>query len=52
MTLSFRKTETKNLNSDPRILIFLVLGTISLLHISYLNIRSNHEIGTVSRGLS
>ena len=26
---SFRKIETKNLNSDPRILIFLVLGTTS-----------------------
>ena len=27
--LSFRKIETKNLNSDPRILIFFVLGTTS-----------------------
>ena len=27
ISLSFRKIETKNLNSDPPILIFLVLGT-------------------------
>ena len=27
---SFRKIETKNLNSDPRILILLILGTTSL----------------------
>ena len=29
ISLSFQKIETKNLNSDPRILIFLVLGTTS-----------------------
>ena len=29
ISLSFRKVETKNLNSDPRILIFLVLGSTS-----------------------
>ena len=29
ISLSFRKIETKNLNSDPHILIFLVLGTTS-----------------------
>ena len=27
ISLSFRKIETKNLNSDPHILIFLALGT-------------------------
>ena len=30
LSLSFRKIETKNLNSDPRILILLGLGTTSL----------------------
>ena len=29
ISLSFWKIETKNLNSDPRILIFLVVGTTS-----------------------
>ena len=42
--LSFRKIETRNLNSDPPILIFLVLGTKHQLHISNLNIRSDHDI--------
>ena len=47
-SLSFRKIETKNLNSDPHILILVVLGITSLLHISYLNIRSDHEIEAVT----
>ena len=40
---SFRKVETKNLNSDPRILIFLVLENWEShhqLYIGYLNIRN------------
>ena len=44
ISLSFGEIETKNLNSDPRILIFLALGTNHQLHISYLNIRSDHDI--------
>ena len=52
ISLSFRKIETKNLNSDPRILIFLVLGTNHQLHISYLNIRSDHDIEAATRGYS
>ena len=47
---SFRKIETKDLNSDPRILIFLVLGTNHQLHISYLNIRSDHDTEVTIRG--
>ena len=43
ISLSFRKIETKNLNSDPHILIFLVLGTNHKLHNSYLNIRSDYD---------
>ena len=43
ISLSFRKIETKNLNSDSRILIFLLLGTNYQLQISYLNIRSDHD---------
>ena len=50
----FRKIETKNLNSDPGILIFLVLGTtlplVSQLRTGYLNIRSGHEIEAAIRG--
>ena len=49
---SFRKIETKDLNSDPRILIFLVLGTNHQLHISYLNIRSDHDIEAATHGYS
>ena len=52
ITLSFRKIETKNLNLDPRILIFLVLGTMSPAAHSYLNIRSDNEIEAATRGLS
>ena len=40
---SFRKFETKNLNSDPRILISLYWKLYHQLHIGYLNIRSDHE---------
>ena len=47
----FRKIKTKNLNSDVRILIFLVLG-VPALHIGYLNIRSCHEIEAAICGLS
>ena len=52
ISLSFQKIETKNLNSDPRISIFLVLGTNQQLHISYLNIRSDHDIEAAIRGYS
>ena len=44
--------ETKNINSDPRILIFLVVGTNDQLHISYLNIRSDHDAEAATRGYS
>ena len=43
ISLTFRKIETKNLNPDSRILIFLLLGTNYQLQISYLNIRSDHD---------
>ena len=47
---SFWKIETKNLNSDQRILILLILGTKSpAAH--YLNIRCGHEIEAAIRGL-
>ena len=49
ISLSFQKIETKNLNLDPRILVFRALGTT--LHISYLNNRSNNEIEAATRGL-
>ena len=52
ITLSFWKIQTKNLNSDQRILIFLVLGTNQQLHISYLNIRIDHGVETATRGYS
>ena len=52
ISLGFRKIETKNLNSNPRILIFFVLGTNHQLHISYLNIRSYHDIEAAIRGYS
>ena len=42
ISLSFQKIATKNLNSDPCILIFLVLGINHQLHISYLDIRSDY----------
>ena len=42
-SLSFRKIEIKNLNSDPRILISLYWKLYHQLHIGYLNIRSDHE---------
>ena len=51
-SLSFQKIDTKNVNSNPRILIFLVLGTNHQLHISYLNIRSDHDIEAATRGNS
>ena len=50
--LSFPKIETNNLNSNPRILILLVLGTNHQLHISYLNIRSDNDIEAATRGYS
>ena len=50
---SFRKIETKQLNSDPRILIFLVLRTTSpAAYTGYVNIRSSHEMKAAIRGLS
>ena len=50
---SFRKIETKQLNSDPRILIFLVLRTTSpAAYTAYVNIRSSHEMKAAIRGLS
>ena len=52
ISLSFRKIETNNLNSDPRILIFLVLGTDYQLHIIYLNIRSDHDREAATREYS
>ena len=46
----FWKIETKNLNSDPRILILLILGAKSpAAH--YLNIRCSHEIEVAIRVL-
>ena len=53
ISLSFRKIEAKNLNSDARILNFLVLGIHHELHmhISYLNIRGDHETEAATRGL-
>ena len=45
---SFRKIETKNLNSERGVLIFLVLRTtlplVAQLRTGYLNIRSGHEV--------
>ena len=52
ISLSFQKIETKNLNSDPCILIFLVLGTNHQLHISYLNIKSDPDIEAATRWYS
>ena len=52
ISVSFRKMGTKNLNSAPGILIFLVLGTTSQLHISYLSIGSYNEIEAATRELS
>ena len=49
---SFRKIETKKLNSNEYILIFLVLETTSTAALGYLNIRSDNEIETFFRGLS
>ena len=49
---SFWKIVTKNLNSDLHILIFLVLGTNHQLHISYLSIRSDHDIEAATHGYS
>ena len=49
---SFWKTETKNLNSDPGILISLALEITSRIHIGYLNIGSGHEIEAAIHGLS
>ena len=48
---SFRKIETDNLNPDPLILNFLVLGT-TLPAIGYLNSRSRYEIEAATRGFS
>ena len=54
---NFREMETETLNSGPRILNFLILGiALPAAHlntrISYLNIRSDHEIEATTRGLS
>ena len=51
ISLSFWKIETKNFDSDPRILIFLVLETASSAAY-YLNIRSDNEIEPATLGLS
>ena len=50
ISLSFQEIETKNSNLDARILIFLVLGTNHQLHITYLNVRSDHDIEAAIRG--
>ena len=52
ISISFWKIETKNLNSDPRILVLLVLRTNHQLHISYLNIRNDYDIEAATCGYS